>query len=204
MISTIGNMAALNDTNYAEIARLALEAERCVLLVVDIQEKLLPPIFQKEQLVRNSQMLIRMAGILKMPTIMSTQYAKGLGNTVAEIASLLPGTQPIDKHMFSCFGSDVFCSTLKRLPGNRNTVLLCGMESHICVTQTALGALREGYLVHVASDAVSSRTEWNWKIGLDRMRAAGAVISSTEMMIYELLRSSGEPAFKELLPFLKG
>ena len=204
MISTIGNMAALNDTNYAEIARLALEAERCVLLVVDIQEKLLPPIFQKEQLVRNSQMLIRMAGILKMPTIMSTQYAKGLGNTVAEIASLLPGTQPIDKHMFSCFGSDVFCSTLKRLPGNRNTVLLCGMESHICVTQTALGALREGYLVHVASDAVSSRTEWNWKIGLDRMRAAGAVISSTEMMIYELLRSSGEPAFKVLLPFLKG
>jgi len=203
MISTIGNMAALNDTNYAEIARLALEAERCVLLVVDIQEKLLPPIFQKEQLVRNSQMLIRMAGILKMPTIMSTQYAKGLGNTVAEIASLLPGTQPIDKHMFSCFGSDVFCSTLKRLPGNRNTVLLCGMESHICVTQTALGALREGYLVHVASDAVSSRTEWNWKIGLERMRAAGAVISSTEMMIYELLRSSGEPAFKELLPHLR-
>ena len=203
MISTIGNMAALNDTNYAEIARLALEAERCVLLVVDIQEKLLPPIFQKEQLVRNSQMLIRMAGILKMPTIMSTQYAKGLGNTVAEIASLLPGTQPIDKHMFSCFGSDVFCSTLKRLPGNRNTVLLCGMESHICVTQTALGALREGYLVHVASDAVSSRTEWNWKIGLERMQAAGAVISSTEMMIYELLRSSGEPAFKELLPHLR-
>ena len=79
---------------------------------------------------------------------------------------------------------------LKRLPGNRNTLLLCGMESHICVMQTALAALRDGYLVHVASDAVSSRTEWNWKIGLDRMRAAGAVISSTEMMIYELMRSS--------------
>ncbi len=135
---------------------------------------------------------------------MTTQYAKGLGNTVPEIASLLPDTQPIDKHMFSCFGSDVFCSVLKRLPGNRNTVLLCGMESHICVMQTALGALREGYIVHVASDAVSSRTEWNWKIGLERMRAAGAVISSTEMMLYELLRSSGSPAFKELLPYLKG
>src|SRR5437868_8180051 len=203
MISTIGNMAALNDTNYAEIARLALEAERCVLLVVDIQEKLLPAIFQKEQLVRNSQMLIGMAGILKMPTIMSTQYAKGLGNTVAEIASLLPGTQPIDKHMFSCFGSDVFCSTLKRLPGNRNTVLLCGMESHICVAQTALAGLREGYLVHVASDAVSSRTEWNWKVGLERMRSAGAVISSTEMVIYEALRSSGTSAFKDMFKYLK-
>ena len=105
--------------------------------------------------------------------------------------------------MFSCFGSDAFCSVLKRMPGNRNTVLLCGMESHICVAQTALAALREGYIVHVASDAVSSRTEWNWKIGLERMRAAGAVISSTEMIIYELLRSSGATAFKELLPYLK-
>ena len=142
-----------------------------------------------------------------MPSILAlltTQYAKGLGNTTPEIASLLPETQPIDKHMFSCFGSDAFCSTLKRLPGNRNKVLLCGMESHICVMQTALGALREGYIVHVASDAVSSRTEWNWKIGLERMRAAGAVISSTEMILYELLRSSGSPAFKELLPYLKG
>ena len=80
----------------------------------------------------------------------------------------------------------------------------CGKESHICITQTALAALREGYLVHVASDAVGSRTEWNWKIGLDRMRAAGAVISSTEMMIYELMRSSTSASFKELLPFLKG
>jgi nicotinamidase-related amidase len=78
------------------------------------------------------------------------------------------------------------------------------MESHICVMQTALGALRDGYLVHVASDAVSSRTEWNWKIGLQRMQAAGAIISSTEMIMYELLRSSGSPAFKELLPYLKG
>ncbi len=78
------------------------------------------------------------------------------------------------------------------------------MESHICVMQTALGALREGYLVHVASDAVSSRTEWNWKLGLERMRAAGALISSAEMMVYELLRSSGAPGFKELLPYLKG
>jgi nicotinamidase-related amidase len=77
------------------------------------------------------------------------------------------------------------------------------MESHICVTQTALGALREGYLVHVASDAVSSRTEWNWKIGLERMRAAGAVISSAEMIIYELLRGSGTGAFKEMLKWLK-
>ena len=203
MVTTLGNVAQIAN-DYAEMARRPLEAGQCALIVIDIQEKLLPPIFQKEQLVKNSQLLIRLAGILKVPVLMSTQYSQGLGQTVPEIASLLPGTEAVDKQMFSCFGSDVFCSLLKRLPGNRNTVLLCGMESHICVTQTALGALREGYLVHVASDAVSSRTEWNWKIGLERMRAAGAVISSTEMMIYELMRSSGSPAFKELLPYLKG
>lgn len=189
---------------YAEMACRPLETEQCALVVIDIQEKLLPPIFQKDQLVRNAQLLIRAAAILKIPALVSTQYAKGLGGTVPEIASLLSGTEAIDKTLFSCFGSDVFCSVLKRLPGKRNTLLLCGMESHICVTQTALGALREGYLVHVASDAVSSRAEWNWKIGLERMRAAGAVISSTEMMIYELMRSSSSAAFKELLPHLKG
>ena len=201
MVTTLGNPTV---SDYAEIARRPLVPEQCALVVVDIQEKLLPPIFQKEQLIRNSQLLIRAAGILKIPALVSTQYSKGLGSTVPEIASLLPEIEVADKTLFSCFGSEVFCSLLKRLPGNRNTLLLCGMESHICVTQTALAALREGYLVHVASDAVSSRTEWNWKIGLDRMRAAGTVISSTEMMIYELMRSSSSAAFKELLPHLKG
>ncbi len=202
MVATIGSVAPL-DSHFTETARRILQPDQCALVVIDIQEKLLPPIYQKERLVKNSQLLIRLASILKIPTLATTQYSKGLGATVPDIASLLAETQPIDKQMFSCFGSDSFCSSVKRLPGNRNTLLLCGMESHICVTQTALGALQEGYLVHVASDAVSSRSEWNWKIGLDRMRAAGAVISSTEMMLYELMRSSGSPAFKELLPYLK-
>jgi nicotinamidase-related amidase len=193
-----------SETGYAELARRPLEAEQCALIVVDMQEKLLPPIWEKDRLVRNVQLLIRLAGILKIPALVTTQYAKGLGNTVPDIASLLPDNPPIDKLMFSCFGSDVFCSLLKRLPGQRTTVLLCGMETHICVMQTALGALRQGYLVHVASDAVSSRTKLNWRIGLDRMKSAGVVLSSAEMMMYELLRSSGAPAFKELLPYLKG
>jgi nicotinamidase-related amidase len=203
MTTTLGSISTSFASNL-ETARQLLEADRCALLVIDIQEKLLPPIFQKEQLVRNTRLLIRAADVLKIPAIVSTQHAKGLGGIVPEIASLLPETEAIDKNLFSCFGSDAFCSLLKRLPGNRNTLLLCGMESHICVMQTALAALRAGYIVHIASDAVSSRTEWNWKIGLDRMRAAGAVISSSEMMIYELLRSSGSSAFKEMLPHLKG
>jgi nicotinamidase-related amidase len=191
-------------TDLTEIARRPLHPDHCTLLVIDIQQKLLPPIFQREQLVCNAQLLIRATGILKIPALVSTQYRKGLGPTVPEIASLLPARDPIDKTEFSCLGSDDFCAALKALPAARNTLLVCGMESHICVAQTALAALREGYLVHVASDAVSSRSEWNWKIGLERMRAAGAVISSTEMMIYELMRSSSSTGFKELLPHLKG
>jgi isochorismate hydrolase len=189
MVSSLANFAQ-STNDYAEIARRPLEAEHCALIVIDIQEKLLPPIFQKEQLIRNSQLLIRLAGSVKIPAIVTTQHAKGLGPVVPDIASLLPESQAIDKQMFSCFGSDAFCTLLKRLPNNRNTVLLCGMESHICVAQTALAALRDGYLV-------------NWKIGLERMRAAGAIISSTEMMIYELLRTSAAPAFKEMLQHLK-
>ncbi len=186
-----------------EAARRPLEAGQCALIVVDIQEKLLPPIFNKDTMVKNAQLLIRLAKILSIPAMVTTQYSKGLGGTVTEIAWSLGEIRTIDKLEFGCFGSDQFRSGLKMLPGNPNTLLLCGMETHICVTQTALGALNEGYVVHVASDAVGSRSEWNWKIGLDRMRAAGAVISSTEMMMYELLRCSGTQQFKELLPYIK-
>ncbi|HET7207863.1 MAG TPA: hydrolase [Terriglobales bacterium] len=202
MVTSVGNIQQLSD--YSEMARRPLEAEHCALIVIDIQEKLLPPIFRREQLVKNSQLVIRLATILKIPALVTTQYSKGLGSTVVDLTSLLPEKEAIDKLQFSCFGSDLFCSAVRRLPGNRNTLLLCGMETHICVMQTALAALREGYIVHVASDAVSSRTEWNWTVGLERMRAAGAIISSTEMIIYELLRSSGSASFKEMLPYLKG
>jgi nicotinamidase-related amidase len=201
MLTTFENRTTPTDST--EMARRSLEPDQCALIVIDLQQKLLPPIWEKERLIRNAQLLIRLAGILKIPALVTTQYTKGLGNTVPEIAQLLPETPTIDKVMFSCFGSDAFCSLLKRLPGQRTTLLLCGMETHICVMQTALGALREGYVVQVAADAVSSRTELNWRIGLNRMQAAGAILSSTEMMIYELLRESCAPAFKELLPYLK-
>jgi nicotinamidase-related amidase len=190
-------------TDYTEVARRPLEADSSALLVVDIQEKLLPPIFERERVVRNSQLLIRLAKLLNMPVLWATQYEKGLGKTVPEIASLLEGQSPVEKLDFNCFNNERFCSAARALPGNRNTVILCGIEAHICVTQSALGALNNGYLVHVASDAVSSRTEWNFKHGLQRMRDAGAVISTTEMIIYELLRRSDTPAFKEILKHLK-
>ena len=194
--------ASLDTASYAEIARRPLDPQHCTLLVIDIQEKLLPPIYEKDRLVRNSQLLIRLARILSLPILVSTQYAKGLGQTIPEIASLAPGVEATDKLEFGCLANSEFCSTLATVKG-RDTLLLCGMETHICVMQTALGALNQGHIVHVAADAVSSRTELNWKLGLQRMRDAGAVISSTEMMIYELLGKSGSPAFKEMLKHLK-
>jgi len=202
MSSSVGTAAFPTDT--VDVARQLLQSEQCALVVVDIQEKLLPPIFNKDELIKNSQLLIRVANILEIPVVVTTQYVQGLGAVVPEISSLINHVRAVDKLDFSCFGSNDFRSLLKSLPGNRNTVLLCGMEAHICVMQTALGALNDGYLVHVATDAIGSRVRWNWDIGIDRMRAAGAVISTTEMMIYELLRCSGTQQFKEMLPYLKG
>jgi nicotinamidase-related amidase len=199
----VSGITAAPAAEVTELARRPLAADQCALAVIDIQEKLLPPIFNREQLVRNSQLLIRLARILEVPILMTTQYAKGLGRTVPEISELAPSTDAIDKLEFGCFANDDFCAAIKVLPGQRTTLLLCGMEAHICVMQTALGALRKGYLVHVASDAIGSRAEWNWHIGMERMRAAGAIISSTETIIYELLRASGTAQFKEMLKYLK-
>jgi nicotinamidase-related amidase len=194
--------APIDTAPYSETARRILRPEECALAVIDIQEKLLAQIFEKERVLRNAQLLVRLADILQLPVIVSTQYEKGLGKTAPEISSLLPKTRPLDKLEFGCFGNSEYCSAVGKL-ANRGTLLLCGIESHICVTQTALGALNQGLNVHVAADAVSSRTELNWKLGLNRMQAAGAVLSSTEMMIYELLGKSGTPAFKEMLKHLK-
>jgi nicotinamidase-related amidase len=179
-----------------------LRAEDCALCVVDLQEKLLPAIWEKERVINNSQLLIRLALMLEIPILASTQYKKGLGETVPEIASLLPDVKFVDKLEFGCFGNGDFCSSVATLAG-RNTLLVCGIEAHICVTQTVLGALNSGNVVHVAADATSSRTELNWKIGVERMRDAGAVISSTEMMMYELMGRSGTPVFKEILKHVK-
>jgi nicotinamidase-related amidase len=185
-------------------AHRPLRPQECALLVIDIQEKLLPPIQEKQRLVRNAKLLLRMAGVLGLPVLATTQYAAGLGSVVPEVAALLPAeTRVLDKTEFGCFQNAAFCSSAQPLAAQRPTLLLCGMETHICVLQTALGALEQGHLVHVAADAVGSRSELNWKLGLERMHDAGVVISSTEMMVYELLGGSGTAAFKKMLPYLK-
>lgn len=180
-----------------------LRAEESVILVIDPQEKLHPKVFEPERVTKNCLLLIRLAQVTGIPLLATTQYRKGLGDFTAEIKAALSDTASMDKVEFGCFNNEGFIQRIKALESSRNTLILCGIESHICVTQTALGAMEKGYIVHVASDATSSRTAWNWQIGLDRMRQSGAVISSTEMIIYEILERSDSAEFKAMLPYLR-
>jgi nicotinamidase-related amidase len=184
-------------------AAVLLRPERTVLVVVDIQEKLLPAIDGADMLLRNAVLLQRLARILGLPQVLTTQYRKGLGEVVPEVLAQAPGVEPVDKLSFGCFGSEAFLARLAALAG-RDQLLVTGIETHICVAQTVLGALAGGYHVQVASDAVGSRSEPNRRVGLARMERAGAVLSSTEMAVYELLDRSDGDAFKKILPYLKG
>jgi nicotinamidase-related amidase len=179
-----------------------LQPARTALVVVDLQEKLLPAIAERERVVRNSVLLLRLADVLALPVLLTTQYSRGLGPTVRAVVEAAPGVAPLDKVSFGCFGSPEFLERLKGLAG-RDQLVVAGIESHICVAQTVLGALERGYTVHVASDAVGSRSEENRGVGLGRMERAGALVSSTEMAIYELLGRSDGSAFKKMLPLLK-
>jgi nicotinamidase-related amidase len=176
---------------------------RTALVVVDLQEKLLPAIHEKDRVLGNSLLLLHLFRIAELPVVLTTQYRKGLGGTVPEVLAAAPGVEPVDKVSFGCFGDPGFLARLSALAG-REQLVVAGIESHICVAQTVLGALEKGYEVHVASDAVGSRLASNRDVGLRRMERAGAVVSSAEMAIYEILGRSDGAAFKQMLPFLKG
>jgi nicotinamidase-related amidase len=180
-----------------------LRPERTALVVVDLQEKLLPAIEDRERVVKNSLLLLRLAEILKLPVVLTSQYKKGLGEIVPEVRAAAPGIEPIDKVAFGCFADPAFLERLRSLE-DRDQLLVTGIEGHICVFQTVLGALEKGYDVHVVTDAVGSRTDENYRVGLARMERAGALLSSAEMAIYELLGRSDGDAFKKMLPYIKG
>jgi nicotinamidase-related amidase len=179
-----------------------LHRDRTALVVVDLQEKLLPAIAESQRVLQNSLLLLRLARELELPVVLTTQYAKGLGPTLAPVLAEAPRVEPLDKVCFGCFGSEEFLARLRSLAG-RDQLLVAGIESHICVAQTVLGALEQGYAVHVAGDAVGSRLEANRQVGLSRMERAGAWLSSAEMAVYELLERSDGSAFKRMLPYLK-
>jgi nicotinamidase-related amidase len=183
-------------------AATLIRPESTALVVIDLQEKLAPAIDGIGGVLENTRKLLQLASILKLKTFVTTQYEKGLGATLPEIASLVEAT-PHDKVCFGCLGDPGIRGELGQALVPGQTLLLAGIESHICVMQTALGALEAGYNVHVAADATGSRTTANASIGIERMREAGAVISSTEMAIYELLGDSRRPEFKQMLAYLK-
>lgn len=175
-----------------------LRREDCALVLIDAQEKLMPVIYDQESVVNNLLRLVKFAGIVGLPVVVSEQMK--LGPTLAPIAAELKGAQVIEKTSFDCFGCAPFREELARL--GRGALLLAGVEAHICVTQTALGAAGR-YRVQVVGDAVSSRTAANRDIALARLGLNGITVTSTEMLIYELLKEAGTPEFKATLPLVK-
>lgn len=178
-----------------------LEIQNTCLVVVDVQGKLAQLMVDKESLFKNIRILIQAARILDIPILWCQQVPESLGPTVPEIAELLADEEPIDKACFSCCGQEQFTAEINGL--GREQILLCGIEAHICVYQTAMDLMEGGLDTTIVADAVSSRTEQNRETALDRLSAEGANISSTEMVLFELIKTSKHPQFREIAKLVK-
>ncbi len=166
-----------------------------------MQEPFLRSIFERERVISNTIKLIRAAGVLGVPVITTLQYQARMGDVIPEVAELLPDSTRLDKMTFSCCGVECFGGAIAE--AGRRQVLLCGVETHICVSQTAHDLLHVGYSVQVAEDAVSSRKDSDWRTGVAKMRGSGVVVTSSEAAIYEMLRDATAPEFKQILDVVK-
>jgi len=178
-----------------------LDREDTLLIVIDFQEKLTAKMKHREKIMDNIKRLIKASKILDLPLILTEQYPKGIGPTEKEVIDELPEYRPLEKIYCSCYRDEGFFGELSK--AGRKSLLLCGIETHVCVLQTALDSIKGGYNVHVVSDAVGSREKFNWKTGIELMRDAGAVITSTEIVLFQLLKKSGTKEFKEMLKHIK-
>jgi len=178
------------------IERFTLTPEDCLLLVIDIQERLAAAMSQREQVTNNAQHLLEIARLQHLPIVVTEQYPKGLGPTVPELTDVLKSATRVEKISFSCCGQAGFLDELRR--HERNKIIMCGMETHVCVLMTALDLIGKGYIVHVVSDAVSSRRKENWRTALSTMRDAGAVVTSTETVLFQLLQRAGTDEFRSI------
>lgn len=178
-----------------------LESSDTALIVLDVQDAFLKAIYERERVVLNSVKLIEAAKIFSIPIIVTLQNAERLGDCNEEVAAALPSDARLNKMTFSCLGGPCFPETLEETM--RRRVLICGIETHICINQTAHDLLVRGYSVHIAKDAVSSRTPENWLTGIEKMRDSGCVITSTEMAIFELTEDASREEFKKILPLVK-
>ena len=180
-----------------------LDGTRCCLYIVDPQERLMAHIHGADLVVKSIRLMIHLAHAMDMPIIANTQYKNGIGPLVPEIAALLADVPCPDKIEFNGLANPDVRTMLDGLPPSVDTLLLCGVESHICIYQTALGGLQAGYNIRVVADGISSRTPENDHYGKQRLNEIGAILAPAEMIIYELLQKAGTPEFKAMLPHLK-
>ena len=178
-----------------------LQTDNTALVIIDVQGKLASVMHEREQLIRNLRILIQGAQILETPIHWLEQYPEGLGPTVPELAELLYDDEPLPKMSFSACGQEEFLTQLKE--GGRGSLLLAGIEAHVCVYQTARDLVERGYQVEVAVDAISSRTEANKRIGVDKMIRVGAEPTSVETALFELMRTAEAPRFKDVARLVK-
>jgi nicotinamidase-related amidase len=178
-----------------------LDIESCLLVIVDVQGKLATLMYDRDALFKNIQILIHAAKILDIPILWCQQCPDALGPTVPQIAELLTDIQPINKASFSCCGDEQFISKLNSI--NRPQILLSGIETHVCIYQTAVDLREKNFTVNVIADAVSSRTLDNKQIALSKMQTMGINIYSTEMALFELLKTADHPHFKQIAKLVK-
>lgn len=175
-----------------------LNREDTLLLVIDIQDKLMPVVYEQDQIIKQANILIKGMEILGVPIVVTEQYSKGLGHTCKDI--LLPENQIVnEKISFSCYSDENIKNQIK----HKKQLILIGVEAHICILKTALDLLEKNYEVHIVADAVSSRTLENKTCALQRMQQAGAFIETTEMILFQLLDKAGTEEFKTISKLIK-
>lgn len=183
------------------MGKFFLDKTNAALVIIDIQDRLAAAMKVKNEVTKNCLHLIELSKMLNIPIVVTEQYPKGLGRTLVEIKEQLPVYQPIEKLTFSCCEEPNFLNEIKKL--DKMSIILTGMETHICVLQTCIGLLREGFNVHIVRDAVCSRAKENWKTGIEFMRDAGAAITCTETVLFQLLKVAGTEEFKAISKKIK-
>lgn len=181
---------------------MRIRKERCCALVIDMQERLLPVMDTANRVEANVLKLVKGLQILGMPILVSEQYPKGLGNTVSSVKEALTGSETmVEKIAFSCCEEPTFIGALSKM--GKKTVILCGIEAHICVLQTVLDLEENGYLPVVVEDCIGSRKPNDKAVALERMRKTGAVVTTLESILFELTGAAGSEQFKQISKLIK-
>lgn len=178
-----------------------MTTENSVFVLVDVQGKLAELMFEKERLFRNLEICIKAMRLLGVPVIWVEQVPDKMGATIEQLRIHLEGLKPVSKSAFSCCGEPEFIKALEST--KRKQVILAGIETHVCVYQTAMDLLASGYEVEVVEDAVSSRFAESRNVAMDKLVLAGARLTTVEMIVFELMKDTRHPKFKEILKLIK-